>query len=232
MSNDLCKHIFAKIWRYNVTMVTTTARQKILTLLGSRGAASAAQLGRALDMSPAAVRHHLAILQKDGRIVYGSPEPKRGRGRPEKVYRLSDRLLGENFASLSDALLSTWLEKLPASGREAALRSLGEKLGQQAASVDAVLTAAKRMVQLTEKLNSLNYQARWEAGAHGPHVLLAHCPYAAIIERHPELCVMDAAILARIAGAQVEQLAKIDPKPGGATHCVFALHEARPLPEP
>ena len=40
-------------------------------------------------------------------------ERKRGRGRPEKIYRLSDRLLGENFADLSAALLQTWLNPTP-----------------------------------------------------------------------------------------------------------------------
>lgn len=209
-------------------MVTTTARQKILALIGRRGGASAAQIARALDMSAPAVRHHLAILRRDGRIVHDRLEPKRGRGRPEKVYRLSDRLLGENFASLSDALLDTWLGQLPASKREPALRSVGEKLAVGAGAVDRSLAASRRMVELTDRLNQLNYRAGWEAGASGPRVLLGHCPYAAIIGRHPELCAVDAAFLAKMAGAQVEQLAKLDPNAGGPTHCVFALQEPRP----
>jgi predicted ArsR family transcriptional regulator len=206
-------------------MVTTTARQRILALIGRRGAASAAQLGRALNMSPAAVRHHLAIMRRDGRVVQEGSEPSRGRGRPEKIYRLSDRLLGENFAGLSDAVLTTWLGDLPASRRTEAVRLLGRRLAQDLGGIDSGLAASKRLIQLIEKLNELNYRAGWEAGPRGPHILLGHCPYAAIIGRHPELCSVDAAFLAVLAGRPVEQLSKIDARPGGPTRCVFAVQE-------
>ena len=213
-------------------MVTTTARQRILALIGRRSSASATQIARALNMSAPAVRHHLSILLRDGRVVYQRVEPTRGRGRPEKLFRLSDHLLGENLAGLSDALLGTWLAGLPDSRQEEALRSLGQKLGQQAGTIEPRLAAARRMVQLTEKLTALNYQASWEAGSRGPHILLGHCPYAAIIAQHPELCAIDAAFLGSLAGSAVEQLSKIDPRPGGATHCVFALQETQPPAKP
>src|SRR5512142_1093706 len=161
-------------------MGTITSRQRILALIGRRGSASSSQIGRSLNMSPAAVRHHLGILRRDGRIAYERAEPKRGRGRPEKLYRLSDRLLGENLAALTDALLSAWLADLPASKRTAALQALGESLAEQAGSLEPGVGATRRLVQLAEKLNGLNYQAHWEAGALGPRILLGHCPYAAV----------------------------------------------------
>ncbi len=210
---------------YNVSMGTSTARQKILALISRRGSASASQLGRSLSMSPAAVRHHLSILQRDGRIVHERLQRKPGRGRPEKVYRLSDRLLGENFAGLSDSLLKVWLESQPSARRPTALRLLGETLAQEAGAIGQGLSATKRLIQLAEKLDGLGYQAHWEAGARGPRILLGHCPYAAIIGAHPELCAVDAAFLESLAGAPVEQLAKIELKPGGVTHCIFAMQE-------
>lgn len=206
-------------------MVTTTARQRVLDVIGRRGSASASEIGRSLNMTATAVRHHLQILQADGRIVQQGSQPKRGRGRPEKVYRLSDRLLGENFAGLSEALLQAWLEEVPAARRPAALRALGESLAEQAGSLQPGLPPTRRLVLLAEKLSALGYQAHWEAGARGPRILLGHCPYAAIIDRHPELCVIDAAFVGRLLGAPVEQLARLDVKRSGATHCVFAMQE-------
>ncbi len=142
------------------------------------------------------------------------------------MYRLSDRLLGENFAGLSEALLKAWLDEVPAAGRPEALRALGESLAEQAGGLEPGLAATKRLVQLAEKLNGLNYQAHWEAGARGPRVLLGHCPYAAIIDRHPELCSIDAAFLGKLLGGAVEQLARLDTtRSGGATHCIFAMQE-------
>jgi predicted ArsR family transcriptional regulator len=50
---------------------------------------------------------------------------------------------------------------------------------------------------------------------------LGHCPYAGIIQKHPELCRMDAALLGDLLGAPASQVAKIGPGPDGPAHCIF-----------
>jgi len=67
----------------------------------------------------------------------------------------------------------------------------------------------------------MNYHARWEAGRAGPRVILGHCPYAAIIEKHPELCQMDAALLEELTGESAEQVAQIGRDKSQA--CVFVM---------
>ena len=47
---------------------------------------------------------------------------------------------------------------------------------------------ARRLNSSVEKLNQMNYHARWEAGPQGPRLIFGHCPYAALIGKHPELC--------------------------------------------
>jgi predicted ArsR family transcriptional regulator len=74
-----------------------------------------------------------------------------------------------------------------------------------------------------ERLSRLQYRAHWEAGAEGPHVIFGHCPYAAVIERHPELCQMDGKAIAAVMKAEVQQKAKIAQSGPGASSCVFAL---------
>jgi predicted ArsR family transcriptional regulator len=66
----------------------------------------------------------------------------------------------------------------------------------------------------------MHYQARWEAGADGPRVLFGRCPYAAVIEGHPELCQMDVSLLGNALGREVRQLGKIEKAQG---LCVFAV---------
>jgi predicted ArsR family transcriptional regulator len=80
---------------------------------------------------------------------------------------------------------------------------------------------AKRLTLVIEKLNQMNYHARWEAGPQGPRIIFAHCPYAAIIANHPELCRMDEAILGELMGQSAEQLTKIGQD--GSLSCLFAL---------
>ncbi len=209
-------------------MTVPTARQRVLEFLGRRKSATAAQIGHALNMSAATVRHHLAILAADGRVTAAGVESKGKRGRPDKMYRLSEKVLGEGFEMLSEALITTWLDGLPVSKQEAALGALAGAVTAQIGKPDDSLPATKRLVQLTEKLSGAHYQARWEAGAEGPRVLFAHCPYAAIVAKHPELCRMDALMLSNEMNANAEQLSKIEPRPGGATHCVFAIREKKP----
>jgi predicted ArsR family transcriptional regulator len=204
-------------------MAKMTARQRVLDHIGRRNTASAAQIGQALDMSAATVRHHLSILLADGRIVIAGATGRSRPGRPEKIYRLSDRMAGENFGVLSDIALDAWLGGLVGSRRDAAIRTMAEGIAERMGTINKNLPAPKQVVQLIAGLNRMHYQARWEAGAEGPRFLFGHCPYAAIIDRHPELCTMDASLLSGQMGADVQQLAKIYRGPGGASQCVFAV---------
>ncbi len=205
-------------------MVPVTARQKVLAYIRRWNAVTAAQIARGLNMSAATVRHHLTILVSDGRVTTGSAAAPQ-RGRPQKLYRLSDTLAGDNLAMLSEVALDAWLGQGSQPNRQAAVEALAEALSDRVGRIDSSLPAPKRMVQLIDRLNGLHYQARWEAGAEGPRILFGHCPYAAVIDRHPELCAMDELYLGSALNAEVEQLSKIDRKSLQATQCMFAVRQ-------
>ena len=119
-------------------MTVLTARQRVLEFLGRRKSATAAQIGHALNMSAATVRHHLAILAADGRVAAAGVESKGKRGRPDKMYRLSEKILGEGFEMLSEALITTWLQGLPVSKQEAALGALAGAVTAQIGKPDDI----------------------------------------------------------------------------------------------
>ena len=134
---------------------------------------------------------------------------REGRGRPEKVYSLPRAALGDNLSALSDAL---WTE----AGASVKVEALAKRLAGD--SNIKSQPVAKRLNLLVEKLNQMNYHARWEAGPQGPRILFGHCPYAAIIGKHPELCLMDAAVLKELYGDEMEQITKIENFQG---MCIF-----------
>lgn len=193
--------------------MTTTTRQKIIEYLKRNRTVSCRELARALQMTPANARHHLGILAADGRVEIFNQRQK-GRGRPEKVYRLAGTLAGDNLSMLADALLmeAGWKVDFEAVGR----RIAGE-------SITTSQSLMRRLVSAIERLNTMRYQARWEAGAEGPRIILGHCPYAAIIENHPELCQMDAALLGRLLGGEIRQEAKLEVGAGDLPFCAFML---------
>ena len=190
----------------------TTARQKVLTYLNKSRSASAREIARSLKMSAATVRHHLRLLAADGRLELSSLRGRDGRGRPEKIYSLPRAALGTNLAALSEALLA-----------EAGAGIRMESLAKQLAKADnfAGQPLAKRLNLTVEKINGMNYHARWEAGSEGPRVVFSHCPYAAIIEKHPELCKMDEALLKDLVGQPTRQILKTGKE--GSSVCVFVV---------
>ena len=204
-------------------MRNLTVRQRILAFLKRKGNAPAAEIGRALKISTVSIRHHLSILVADGRVVLIGENRNKGRGRPMKIYRLSEKLLGDNLSLVASALLKNRLKNLTASKQQASLNSLAVELADQIGRLNPNDQITRRLTNLIEKLNEMHYQSRWEAGAEGPRILFAHCPYAAIIDKHPELCQMDGFLLGEEIGADARQLAKIDQKPGGISHCIFLI---------
>ena len=190
----------------------TTARQKVLTYLNKSRTASTREIARSLKMSPATVRHHLRVLAADGRLELLSVRRRDGRGRPEKIYSLPGAALGTNLAALSDALLAE-------AGSGVRMESLAKYMVGEDNFAGQPL--AKRLNLTVEKLNDMNYHARWEAGSEGPRIIFAHCPYAPILERHPELCKMDESLLKDLVGQPARQILKTGKD--GSSVCVFVV---------
>jgi predicted ArsR family transcriptional regulator len=179
----------------------TTARQTVLAHLKKTRSTSAREIARALNMSAPNVRHHLSVLCSDGRVdALGTAVNNReGRGRPEKMYSLSQAALGDNLSALANALLTE-------AGSGLNVEAIASHILNS--SQFANLPVAKRLVLLVEKLDEMHYQARWEAGAEGPRVIFGRCPYAKVIDGHPELCKMDAVLLEKALGRPVSRSSK------------------------
>jgi predicted ArsR family transcriptional regulator len=201
-------------------MTEQTIRQKVLQYLIHNRTATAREVARAMQMTPANARHHLSLLAADGRIQAFS-KIKAGRGRPIKLYRPSGMMSGNNLEFLLRALL----EELAPEARRVLLEKIGQEKLLMVKDVGSTgeQTLIGRLATAVAALNDLHYQARWEAGSAGPRVILGYCPYEAIIESYPEVCWMDKAGLERALGVTVSQAAKLETGSGAAPYCVFEV---------
>jgi predicted ArsR family transcriptional regulator len=120
--------------------------------------------------------------------------------------------LGDNLSVLSDVLLAE-------AGSTVSMEALARRLAGGVNFADEPL--AKRLNQSVEKFNAMNYHAHWEAGPEGPRILFGHCPYAAIIDKHPELCKMDATLLQQLMVQPVRQIFRAGKDE--STVCVFIV---------
>lgn len=189
-----------------------TSRQKILTHLRKTRSASAREIARALKMSSPNVRYHLSMLCSDGRVEFISTISRDRRGRPEKVFSLSEASQGDNMPVLVAALLAEVGSALNVQSLAGRVLEVGEFDG---------IPFTKRLGLLVEKLNVMHYQARWEAGAEGPRILFGRCPYAKIDSVFPVICQMDEALLQAAMGRPVIRLQKNET--GGRSACPFVF---------
>ncbi len=198
-----------------------STRARILDYLQRKGPTPVSELARALKTTVANVRHHLALLEQEGAVEVTSKHPPRGRGRPALLYDLTRHTQSHNLERLASALLTTLLQPLPTEDRPHRLRQLAHYLAPNPPAPTLHLT--RRLHQTVERLNQMNYQARWEAHAQAPHVLLGHCPYGAILAQHPQLCQMDAYLIEVLCGVPAHQVKKLASDGRGGTCCLFLI---------
>lgn len=198
--------------------MSKSTRQRILEILETRPTATADELANLLHLTSATMRHHLCRLEADGRVQVVGERPPRGRGRPQRMFALPQD--GEGTDRLAGHLLDQVLTPLEPTQKAAFLQALALRLGGEPTTARHI---TQRLAATVRRLNDLEYQARWEAHALAPRVILGNCPYAAIIDAHPELCQMDAYLLENLLGDKATQLTKREKTPQGLPVCVFAV---------
>ena len=203
-------------------MTKITSRQRILGFLAQHNGASALEISRALDVTAANIRYHLSILVSDGRVQVLGSRPEQGRGRPVQVYGPGEAAQGDNLAGLTAVALTQLMENASLAERELLMQTLANRLIPQAPG-GTNLHITRRLAQIIALLNRYGYAARWEAHAVAPRIIFDHCPYAAVIAGHPELCRMDRYILRRDLGGRVEQTTCLEKNARGTTFCQFEL---------
>lgn len=200
-------------------------RTRILEYLQNKHTATPLEMSLALHLTPANIRHHIAILQAEGAIVPIGLRRETPMGRPSRIFILRSETTQHNLDALASALLS---ESSNRSGdQDAYLKRVAERMAVGPA--EAPPASSKRLLQTVNRLNEMNYEARWEARADAPRVILGHCPYAALLPDHPEICQIDAHILEQMLGREVTKTAHLEPTPQGLRQCVFSVSEKRIL---
>jgi predicted ArsR family transcriptional regulator len=198
-----------------------TTRQHILDYIERKGAASAGEMAGAMHLTAANIRHHLEVLLSEGAIEVTGQRKDSVRGRPGSLYALKSKTSQHNLDKLASALLTDLLAGTPQEEQEGKLRRIASRMHASEGTPGGVLSA--RLLRAVDILNELKYAARWEARAEAPRVILGHCPYAAIIHEHPELCRMDAHLLEQLTGAKFEQKTKLELTPQGLRQCIFEM---------
>jgi predicted ArsR family transcriptional regulator len=192
-------------------------RDRVAQLLLEHGPATAAQLGAELGLSPAAIRRHLDAMLADGDVTSREQAVRghRGRGRPARVFLLTDsarRRRGTHAYDNVAAAALRWIARQ--GGPEAVAAFAADQVATlearcRAALADAGEDPLARAGALADALSVEGYAASATAIASGGQLCQHHCPVADVAAEFPQLCEAETEVISRLVGTHVQRLATI-----------------------
>ena len=203
-----------------------STRHRVARSILVEGPSTAAALGERLDLTPAAVRRHLDHLVDDGSVVAREPRPQahRGRGRPAKVFALTEHGR-EGFDQQYDDLAVQALRFLHETGGEDAVRAFAH---QRVAFIEERFdrTAAERPeLSPVEVLAGIFTDEGYAAAVRslpraGEQLCQQHCPVSHVAHEFPQLCEAETEAIGKVLGRHVQRLATIAHGDGVCTTCI------------
>jgi predicted ArsR family transcriptional regulator len=209
----------------HVSPLESRTRSRVLHMVSADGPISAAELGRHLDLTPAAVRRHLDALVEQGAVVPHEPTGgRRGRGRPARAYVVSDvghSALEADYDSLAVEVLRYLEEHAgPAAVGDFARSRVGALEERYAARLAAAGDdPAARTEALVEALSEDGFAATARpvgaggaggaGGLTGVQLCQGHCPVQHVATEFPAFCEAETDAFSRLLGVHVQRLATL-----------------------
>lgn len=179
------------------------------------GPMSAVVLASMLGFTPAGIRRHLDSLVAEGLLVAREPHivNGRGRGRPSKVFVMSDAGR-EKFEHSYDDLAVAALKFMQAQMGSEALMGFANARASEiernlAPIIDSAGSSAARVDALAQFLTVEGYAASVLPRAQGEELCQHHCPIAHVASQFPQLCEAETQAFSRLLGTHVQRLATI-----------------------
>lgn len=178
-----------------------SVRRRITEILKEEGSATVAELAAELGMAQVSVRHHLDILVSEDLVELTGVRRRDGAGRPSKIYALTPNahaLFPQRNAQLAADVLTELKAVLSRDEVAHILLRVAERTAAEAPQPTEGQTVEERLDQVTGFLTQKGYSARWEKCDGYYELHACNCPYRGVADQHPELCMMDHAMIARL----------------------------------
>jgi predicted ArsR family transcriptional regulator len=189
----------------------------VAAVLLEQGSGTAAVIAERLGLTQAAVRRHLDSLLASGLAEERSlpQRGRRGRGRPARVFRLSDagrEAFQQDYDDLATAALRYLADTFGPGAVEDFARTRAAELERRYLPVLAVAESGRRPAVLARALSADGYAAAVSespVGDGGAQLCQHHCPVAHVASQYPQLCEAETEVFSRLLGTQVQRLATI-----------------------
>ncbi len=192
-------------------------RDAIARLILEHGPATAATLSQALALTPAGIRRHLDLLVADGILEAREPRTSsaRGRGRPSKVFLMTDAGRAQFEHTYDDLAVSALRFMASHSGAHLVASFAQSRADDIEAKANEYINQNRttrkndKAALLAEFLTDQGYAASVEDRGLGEEICQHHCPIAHVASAYPQLCEAETQAFSRLLGTHVQRLATI-----------------------
>ena len=207
---DLVK---ARELRHNIVVKIKDegTREGVARSILENGPSTAAQLSNRLGITPAGIRRHLDGLLADGTLEAREPHAalSRGRGRPSKVFVMTDAGR-QRFEHTYDDLAISALRYISTKNPSFIKEFAQHRADDLAKKFEIKFSKSKdRTKALGEFLSSEGYSTTIHKVGVGQELCQHHCPIAHVAAEYPELCEAETEIFSKTLGRHVQRLATI-----------------------
>jgi predicted ArsR family transcriptional regulator len=206
-------------------------RERVVRSILVNGPSTAATLAERLDLTPAAVRRHLEHLLSQGALEARDARPTatRGRGRPAKIFAITDSGR-ESFDQQYDDLAVQALRYLSETGGDEAVMEFARRrvafIERDYATVTAADPGLSPAEALARVLSTEGYAASvrslplLDGLSAAEQLCQQHCPVSHVAHEFPQLCEAETEAIGHVLGRHVQRLATIAHGDGVCTTCI------------
>jgi len=192
-------------------------RDLVARAILENGPATAVALAAKLKITPSGVRRHLDNLIAQGLLTarepFQSSLDSRGRGRPSKVFVMTDDGR-EKFEHTYDDLAVSALKFMSSQGDSSLVKEFARSRAEEITKRAAQILASKKNLNekseaLADFLTKEGYAANNHSQGIGEELCQNHCPIAHVAAQFPEICEAETEAFSVLLGTHVQRLATI-----------------------
>lgn len=207
----------------------SSARDRVLFQLKTRGPQTAANLAGRLGVTPMAVRQHLQALEADGLVAF--TDERRKVGRPARLWNLTPAAASRFPDSHADLTVELLKAVRGTFGEEGLDRLVTERSRQQRAAYLARMPAEgaaleERLAALASIRSDEGYMSEWSRQDDGSWTLVEnHCPICAAATVCQGFCRDELSLFRELLGDRVS-VNRSDHILAGARRCAYRIEPA------
>lgn len=186
-------------------------RDQVARAILENGPSTASALAERLKLTPAGIRRHLESLLEEGILEEREPYMRtRTRGRPSKVFVMSDRGR-ERFEHSYDDLAVSALKYIASQSGDHLVKGFAQHRAEEMIrkAQPVIAKSTNKVRALADFLSDEGYAGTTQSRGIGVELCQHHCPIAHVAAEFPQLCEEETKAFSTLLNTHVQRLATI-----------------------